>query len=300
MIAPKRPLYARRIERARLMRWVLGSVVVLALTPSAFAQDLSILRGSQSVGPATFTRWSGFYFGAQTGYSSAGGDFSKATGSLLGYSLRGLTLEADDSPSSIPILSNANSNATGFGGFVGYNTQWQDLVLGLEANYTHSPFTLVSSASPISNHVYGVGSALVSVYLQGTGSMEITDYGSLRARAGWVVGNYFMPYGFAGIALGRGNYAVTSLAFGQQSSPPSPAVAFLPCTPSPGACIDYAFPNATSGNSLLYGFSVGGGLEVALTSNIFVRGEYEFIQFAEVADIVAKISTVRLGAGLKF
>jgi len=301
MIAPKRPLYACRMERARLMRWVLGAVMVLALTPSAFAQDPDILRGTQSVGPATFTRWSGFYFGAQMSYSSAAADFSQATSTLLGYSLRGLTLEAEDSPSSIPILSNADSNATGFGGFVGYNTQWQDLVLGLEANYTHSPFTLVSSPSPISNHVYGVGSALVSVYLEGTGSMEITDYGSLRARAGWVVGNYFLPYGFAGVALGRGNYAVTTLAYGQQSSPPSPATPSLPCTPAPGTCLDYYVPNATSGNSvLLYGFSVGGGLEVALTPNIFVRGEYEFIQFAEVADIAAKISTVRLGAGLKF
>jgi opacity protein-like surface antigen len=286
---------------ARLMRWVICAAVVLVFAPGAYADDLDILRGTQSVGPATFTKWSGFYFGAQASFSSAAGDFSRATNSLIGYSLRGLTLEQADNPSELQVLGNSNTKVNGFGGFVGYNTQWQDLVLGLEANYTHSPFTLVSSPSPISNHVYGVGAALVSVYLQGTGSMEITDYGSLRARAGWVVGNYFMPYGFAGVAAGRGNYAVTTLAYGQQSAPPSPATPSLPCTPAPGTCLDYYVPNATSGNSvLLYGFSVGGGLEVALTPNIFVRGEYEFIQFAEVADIAAKISTVRVGAGLKF
>ena len=70
------------------MRWVLGSVVVLALTPSAFAQDLSILRGSQSVGPATFTRWSGFYFGGQFGLSNGNADFSKSTDSVVAYALR--------------------------------------------------------------------------------------------------------------------------------------------------------------------------------------------------------------------
>jgi outer membrane immunogenic protein len=116
-------------------------------------------------------------------------------------------------------------------------------------------------------------------------------------RAGWIVDNYFLPYGFAGVALGRGNYSVTSLVFGQQSSASPPS---LPCTPSL-TCLNYAFPNATSGTSVpMYGFSVGGGLDVALTPNIFVRGEYEFIQFAEVAHITATIATARVGAGLKF
>lgn len=285
---------------ARLMRWVICAVVVLAFAPSALADDLELLRGSQSVGPATFPKWSGFYFGVQTSFSSGSADFSSATASLIGYSMRGLTIEDADSVATLPILGDADSKSTGYGGYVGYNTQWQDLVLGLEANYTHSPFTLVATSQPIENHVYAVGSALVSYYAQGTGSMQITDYGSLRARAGWVVGGNFMPYGFAGLAVGKGSYSVTSLAFGQQSSPPSPALPFLPCTPSPGACIDYAFPNGSSGNSFLYGFSVGGGMDIAVTPNIFVRGEFEFIQFAEVSGITATITTARVGAGLKF
>ena len=39
---------------------------------------------------------------------------------------------------------------------------------------------------------------------------------------------------------------------------------------------------------------------MALTSNIFLRGEYEFIQFVPIANISASISTVRVGAGFKF
>jgi len=302
MIAPDWPLYARRgLEMARLMRWVICAVVVLAFAPGAFADDLDILRGTQTVGPPTSTKWSGFYFGGQAGYSSGAASFSNATTSLIAYSLRGLTVEDEFNPSGLPVLGNGDANVTGFGGFVGYNTQWEDLVLGVEANYTHSPFSVVASNSTLTDRVYAVGSALVSVYEQGTGSMSVSDYGSLRARAGWIFDGNFLPYGFAGLALGRGNYAVTSLVYGQQSSPVPPATPLIPCTPSPGTCLDYYFPNATSGNSVtLYGFSVGGGLDVALTPNIFVRGEYEYIQFAEVGHITASIATARVGAGLKF
>ena len=44
------------------MRWVICAVVVLAFAPRAFADDLDILRGTDTVGPATFTKWSGFFF----------------------------------------------------------------------------------------------------------------------------------------------------------------------------------------------------------------------------------------------
>jgi opacity protein-like surface antigen len=39
---------------------------------------------------------------------------------------------------------------------------------------------------------------------------------------------------------------------------------------------------------------------MALSPNIFLRGEYEFIQFAAVQNITATISTVRIGGGFKF
>jgi opacity protein-like surface antigen len=35
------------------------------------------------------------------------------------------------------------------------------------------------------------------------------DFLSLRARAGWVLGN-FLPYGFVGFALGRADIAVAA------------------------------------------------------------------------------------------
>jgi outer membrane immunogenic protein len=300
MIAPNWPLYARRWdEEGTAVRWFICAAVLLALTPRAFADDLDILRGTQSVGPATFPRWSGFYFGGHLSYADANTDFSKATQPLVAYSLRDLSLESDDTPSAWQVLGSGGAHESGFGGFVGYNTQWQDLILGLEGSYTHSPFNTAAVGTPISRVVPAAGN-LYSVNLSGTGSMEVTDYGSLRARAGWAFSN-FLPYGFAGFALGWGNYAVSSFVFGQENSQTAPSP-IIPCSPTvTPTCVNYAFRNSAAKNgTLLYGFTVGGGVDVALSSNIFLRAEYEYLQFAPVASITTSISSARIGAGVKF
>jgi outer membrane immunogenic protein len=142
------------------MRWAISVLAFLAAATPAFAADLDLdmLRGSQPVGPATFTRWSGFYFGGQIGFSDANADFSGATAPLVHYSLRESTLENDDSVSTWPVLGSGGSDAIGYGGFVGYNTQWQDVVLGLEGNYTHTASVAISAAStPISRMVTAGG-----------------------------------------------------------------------------------------------------------------------------------------------
>lgn len=287
-------------ERARLMRWVICAAFVCSLAPNlllaarADAADLDQLRGPLTVGPATFTRWSGFYAGGQFDYSSGNTDFSKATGPIIanaGQNLALVTLAHIDQWN--PLNSNSNATGTGWGGFVGYNTQWQDLVLGIEGNYTHAPFKSVAMVTPL-DRVVGVAGLTDSVHMTGSGSLSISDFGSLRGRVGYVINN-FLPYGFAGLALGRGSYAITADASGQQST------GSVPCTPAPGTCVDFDIGgSANKSNTLLYGFAVGGGFDMAVTQNIFVRGEYEFIQFAPVANITATISSVRAGAGFKF
>lgn len=296
MIAPDWPRGARQ-AKGQSMRWVICALALLALAPPALADDFDILRGTLPVGPATFTNWSGFYLGGQFGYGNANADFSNATQGLVGFSLRETTLENEQAPSQWPVLGTASSNSTGYGGFVGYNTQWQDVILGVEGNYTHTFFTTTSSPVPISRSV-SAGGNTYDVTVNGAGSLDITDYASLRARAGWIVGN-FLPYGFAGVVLGRGNYSVSSLVNGQEN-PSSPPV--VPCdyTKAP-TCVDFYYPNNTGQTgALLYGVSIGGGLEWALTQNIFLRGEFEYVQFAPVSNIVASIIGARVGVGLKF
>jgi outer membrane immunogenic protein len=286
------------------MRWVICALVALALPTASFAADLGSdwgdLRGPEPVGPANFANWTGVYFGGDYSYSNGSAAFSNATAPLVAQSLIELELEAAAAPSEWPVLGSGTTRASGWGGFVGYNTQWQDLILGLEGDYTHSPFTVIAPQAPILNRLVAAGSDQYSVNLVAAGTLTVNDYGSVRARAGWVLGN-FLPYGFAGLALGNANYAVNTLIYGQQNS--SQVNPSLPCDPiaNPTTCVDYAFSNSSGRNGvLLYGLSLGGGLDVALTRNIFVRGEYEYIRFAPVSNISATIATVRGGVGVKF
>ena len=45
---------------------------------------------------------------------------------------------------------------------------------------------------------------------------------------------------------------------------------------------------------------MGLGMDVAVTNNVFLRGEFEYIYFAPTAHIQASVTTGRLGAGIRF
>jgi opacity protein-like surface antigen len=50
----------------------------------------------------------------------------------------------------------------------------------------------------------------------------------------------------------------------------------------------------------LWGYSVGAGLDWALTPNIFLRGEFGFDQFAPISNVQLNLVSGRVGAGFKF
>jgi outer membrane immunogenic protein len=249
------------------MRWVICAAALLALAPRAFAGDYDI--------------------GGQYGWSDGNADFSNATAGPVGFALRITTLETQDSPSTWPVLGTADHGSASFGGFAGYNTQWQDLILGLEAGFQHTSFALHATNNPITR-VVAAGSDTDAVTITGSGSVTNLDFASLRARAGWVLGN-FLPYGFVGFALGRADIAVDA------------TVSVVQCPAGGGACGNFSFAgSAGRPGDLLYGFDVGGGLDVAITPNVFVRGEYEYTRFAPVSNVLITVSSAHVGAGFKF
>ncbi len=195
------------------MRRVICALTVLVLASPAFAADLDldILRGSQPVGPATFTRWSGFYVGGQFGYTNGNAAFSNATPPGIGYALRETTLENEFNVSQWPTLGTANETVPSYGGFAGYNTQWQDVVIGVEANVNRAAFSLQAPSTPIGPLITAADSLgyTHTVTISSSGSLASTDLGTLRARAGYVLGN-FMPYGFAGMALTEATVSIAS------------------------------------------------------------------------------------------
>ena len=110
--------------------------------------------------------------------------------------------------------------------------------------------------------------------------------------------NNFLPYGFAGLAWAAPATPSPRLVDGQQNAADCPVCRIIPCDPAiTPTCVDYSFSNsAGKTNTILYGFSVGGGIDVALTQNIFVRGEYEYIQFAALREHYGRDSAARVSA----
>src|SRR6185437_7054139 len=308
MIAATRGRSTVRDMGVRHMRWVIVAFFVLNLAPRAFAADLDILRGSEPVGPAFFTNWSGIYAGGQFSYGSSTADFSGGTQPIISSSLAELQLEDVVHPSSWPALGSASTSGSGFGGFVGYNMQFQDLIIGVEGNYTHGPETLRASQTPILDRIVTAGSLQYTVSVTGSAVLTPKDVGSLRMRAGYIVNNW-LPYGFVGLAVGRADYQVTSCVYGQQDptnigAPTGcgPAQSFVSCaTAAHPSCVNYSVPNSTTKtNEFVYGLTAGGGVDYAFTRNIFARGEFEYVQFAPIAHIVASQMNAKLGLGLKF
>jgi outer membrane immunogenic protein len=193
--------------KGRLMRRVVYALILFGLASPAAAADpgYDFLRGSDTVGPGTYSRWSGFYVGGEVGYGWATTDFSGSTSSIIAYVLRQTDLQANVAPSQWPVLGTATAPAPRFGGFIGYNTQFEDVIFGVEANVEHGAFKLVSPNNPISRTTAAdsTGNAY-AVNLTGSGEVDTMDFLTFKARTGYVAGN-FMPYGFAGFALGLAN-----------------------------------------------------------------------------------------------
>jgi outer membrane immunogenic protein len=290
---------AKRMKE-RAMRRVFCLAIMVATASPALAADLDVLRGSEpaapvvTVGPATFTRWSGLYFGGDVGVTNANVDFTSATAPLITLALQGTLVEQVFTPSQLAAVGRGASTTLGGGAFLGYNTQWQDLILGVEANYTHTNLRTTATSTTSSGVIarsFGspVGNVTAIAISNPAAHMNVTDYGEARFRAGYVVGN-LLPYGFAGFVVGSGDYSAS-------------VKVDLTCTNGviTGECVGYPlFPSAGQNNTLLWGFSVGFGLDWALTQNFFLRGEFEFVQFAPVDSINVPIVSGRVGAGYKF
>ena len=300
-----------------MRRLLVALGLVGGLLSPAFAADydVPILRGSQpvapiapvtTVGPATFTRWSGFYVGGDFSFNNTTVNFTSATAPLVAFSLQGTAVQQQFTPSQLQLLGKGADSAFGFGGFLGYNMQWQDLITGVEANYTRTSLNVTAPPVPVGGVARSIpinttlplsipAGTVASVNLHNAnGHLDLTDYAEARFRAGYIVGS-LLPYGFAGFVVGRAEYSVSAT-----TDATCIAVANTLPVPVP-ECLGFPLmASAGQSNALRYGFSVGGGLDWALTQNIFLRGEFEFVQFAPISNILVSIVDARAGVGFKF
>jgi outer membrane immunogenic protein len=296
-----------------VMRRSLISLWLIALMSNAFAADyeLPVLRGSTPFVPAppVYTRWSGYYVGGQLSGSIAGGDFASSVGSLVSYAVRNSVLESH--VSNWTTLPKGDMHGVGFGGFVGYNSQWDEVTLGVEANYTHSSLSKSASDSLSRSFLDNTGAPAGHEYtydatVAASASVKLTDFATFRARAGWVAGD-FMPYGFAGFAVGRVDITrsatVTATRTDSFNIVVTDPVTGLTATVPQSITTNVALPGPqtqTQTGAYALGFAGGLGLDVLVKSNMFVRGEWEYVQFPNIKYTNVSINTVRLGAGAKF
>jgi outer membrane immunogenic protein len=246
--------------------------------------DGTALRGALSSGS---TRWDGVNFGVQAGVTNLNSDFGNGTSSLIAYILRNSTLENEAAPSDWTTLPSNTTNGKQIGAFLGYNMQWDQLVLGLDLAYNR-PTSLESSAIDSINRVVTTSDSVShNVTIAAASSLKLVDYATVRGRAGYAFGQ-FLPYAVLGGAVGRFNYTNTATVTDVQTA---------------GLVVSTFGPVTTSNNknnAIVGGFVVGLGMDVALLPNVFLRGEWEMVAFAPVNGIRANSNTGRVGIGVRF
>jgi outer membrane immunogenic protein len=275
-----------------MRRFVLAALMfgVACGAHAADLSDLPILRGSFIDGPgAPSVNWQGYYIGAQGGYGASDENFNGSTSDMIAALLADTTIESEMGVSQWNLgLGKASARTSAFGAFAGYNSQWDDVVVGLEASYLHGSFggsstasrTLVSSAALSDGFFH-------SVTATSSSTISISDLATLRARAAYAYG-CFLPYLFGGIALG--NADITRSASVQDAVSLTALGTYTPLQPLSN--------NNTQHGHLIYGYSAGLGVDVNLVGGLFLRAEWEYIRFASSVD--TSVNTVRGGLGYKF
>jgi opacity protein-like surface antigen len=144
---------------------------------------------------------------------------------------------------SVGLHSSDNATVTG-GGQAGYNWQFNNFVMGVEGDVKGGgPSTTTHGASgPI-----GAGSSF---------NASSSVNGSVRGRVGYAW-NQFLLYGTGGIAFADGNLKAN----------------YAPTPTSPGS--------SASNSVFLYGPTVGGGWEYAVTPAVSVGGEYRYTDYGK-------------------
>ena len=205
--------------------WLAAAVVMVAQgAQAADMPDFGPLRGPLVETPPGVVNWQGFYVGGQGAYGTSDMDFTNSTQELASRLLVNTVIDNSMGTSSWPVLGKASSHGQGWGGFVGYNAQWDDVVLGIEANYIHGNFGGGMSGSM--GRQISVNGITYAADYAANASIKVNDVGSARLRAGWAIGS-FLPYAFGGVSLGQADITRTATITGTQGGIP-----FTPLTAS--------------------------------------------------------------------
>ncbi len=228
-------------------RWLKG-VAIAALTAlgtvAAQAADLPTRKEAPApvFVPPPFT-WTGFYIGV-----NAGGIWPSGSREA---SLFDPNAGIDGGFLNAGFPGGLGSQSAGFigGGQAGYNWQTGAFVLGIETDFDGT--TLSKSFNNV-GAPFGGGSPFPGDFLSVNGKTSLSWLGTTRGRVGFVAtpDNRLMVYATGGVAYGGGSTNFS--AFDNKTG------SFWTGNPS----------------STRVGWTIGGGVEYAVTNNITIKGEY--------------------------
>jgi outer membrane immunogenic protein len=271
---------------------LLSVSVTVASNEKATAADWSggpYLRGSLQ--PLLgYARWEGFFAGGDVGYSNLNADFGSSTQDQVAYILRNTVIESEFAPSTWTTLPTSVTNSVSYGGFIGYNLQFEQVVLGVDIGY-HRPVSMATSVSDSIERQFMTSDGYNNdVRVDAQASLKLVDYGTVRGRVGYAFGR-FLPYVLFGGAVGRFDYSHSAsvTAFGYDASG--------------GGGLPYSLVQTESeskGGAFSPGIVAGLGLDVSVAPHVFLRGEWEYVDFAAVGNISSYINTGRIGLAVLF
>ncbi|VFU10744.1 outer membrane protein [Methylocella tundrae] len=160
-------------------------------------------------------------------------------GAQIGYAWGTSNINVTDSFGDFASFQGSNSGVIG-GGHIGYNLQFNQFVVGLEGDVEGTSLSKTRSGSPFFE---GLGSVPVAV------STKADIMGSIRGRVGYAWDRVLL-YATGGVAFA----GVEGTIYGP-------------------------FGGQVSSSSTRVGWTLGGGLEYAVTNNWSIRAEYRYAQF---------------------
>jgi outer membrane immunogenic protein len=284
------------------MRRFFLAAVIFGMAAGAQAADMpDFLRGTLPASSAPTRNWDGWYAGGQVGESWANTDYRNTATTQTNDLFRDTTLAGP--ASQLNVLGKVNEQSSAFGAFVGRNWQFDDVVVGVEANYNYLSSLKSSTGGTIGpiqvpepGLVLPAGETAVDgVTLKGTSALRVHDEVTFRGRAGWATGD-FLPYMFGGLAVGRMDVSSTiSSSVNRTIFDAGGGVVGSGLLPQFGLTSTVAKTNA-----FVAGWTAGLGFEYMVWGNMFLRAEWEYIGFASIQNTTVTENSVRAGLGYKF
>ncbi|SRR5579871_3886885 len=281
-----------------MRRGLFGIAIASIFTTGALAADLPV-KAPPMVAPVY--NWTGFYIGANGGYS-----WGRANTSIL-------PLAGSLFPT-VPFAAfNQNVDGGIGGGQIGYN--WQvdpKWLVGLEADIQasgeRSSTGLTTSTGRYGSNAIGLPVAVAGpdfnaiANLAANLSYELQWFATFRGRVGFLATPQTLLYGTGGLAVGQFSYSASSslsvAVFGPGLAGTTPT----------GLAFTLPLGTASSGDTRV-GYTVGAGIEHKFTPNWSGKLEYLYMDFgtrtyfagtANQADVSFRDHVLRAGINYEF